>query len=419
VAFRAGGRYVPRLVRRRPRTHQFDEFVARPHGTYIITGGLGGIGLAVARWLTECGARHLLLIGRTPLPARESWKELDPASQAGRRAAAVADLEYLGANVETASIDVGAEGELESYLEVRRLHGAPEVCGVIHAAGVLQFHALSLQDAASLRSGLAAKMLGAWHLHKLFRNEPLDLFVLCSSSSALLNSPLLGGYAAANAFLDALAHHRRVRRLAALSINWGTWHEVGMAADADPNAGAGMPKGAGTISTVNGLTALRELLAAGDAQAAVMPMDWPEFARAYPALAADPFLEEMIKNAGRGNDRSGWMRSSSLSSGLSDVNQPLAAEDYLRAEAARVLGMQPEGIDTALPLSTYGFDSLMAVQLKNRIESDLRAIVPIIQFLHGPSVEQLVPAVLVAVQAQPFVPTPVEAAAELWEEGTL
>ena len=231
VALRNGHRYVARLERRRASRRTVGDFSPRPDGTYLVTGGLGGIGLAVARWLVEHGAKHLLLVGRTPLRAGDSGVA-DRNSLEGRRAAAVAALVSLGAEVETAAIDVTIEGELEGCLERRRLRGAPPVCGVFHTAGTLQFQPLATQDIASLRSGLAAKVDGAWRLHQLFAGSPLDCFVLFSSTSALLNSPLLGGYAAGNAFLDALAHHRRARGLHALSINWGTWGEVGMAVEA-------------------------------------------------------------------------------------------------------------------------------------------------------------------------------------------
>ena len=295
IALRGGDRYVARLARRRASRRTTGDFVPRPDGTYLITGGLGGIGLAIARWLVQHGAKHLLLVGRTPLRAGDIGVA-DHDSIEGRRAAAVAALVSLGAEVETAAIDVAIEGALEGCLERRRVRGAPPVCGVFHTAGTVQFQPLATQDIASLRGGLAAKVDGAWRLHRLFAGAPLDCFVLFSSTSALLNSPLLGGYAAGNAFLDALAHHRRARGLPALSINWGTWGEVGMAVEA--GRGGAMLKGVGLITTSRGLAALRELLQAGDTQAAVMPVDWAEFARAYPAFTADPFLEAMVSDVG-------------------------------------------------------------------------------------------------------------------------
>jgi acyl transferase domain-containing protein len=418
LAFRECQRYVARLVRRPPR-RQNHEFVVRPDGTYLITGGLSGIGLSIARWLVDRGARQLLLLGRTPSPARETPIDLDPDSGAGRRVAAVAALESLGVKVETAAIDVAVEGEVERCLEARRALGAAKVCGVIHAAGVVQFQALATQDVASLHRVLAGKMLGAWRLHQVFLNEPLDCFVLCSSSAALFRSPLQGGYAAGNAFLDALAHHRRARGFSALSINWGVWGEVGMAVEADVREGSGMPKGIVTISTAKGIAALRELLEGGDTQVAVIPIDWTEFAHAYPAFMADPFLEAMIEDAGQVDQHPSASGLLSRVAESADAQQPLVRA-YLRSEAARVLGMAPERIDTTLPLSSYGFDSLMAVQLKSRIEADLATVMPMIQYLQGPSIEQLLLSVLKAVQTRTLVAVSGETAdLGRWEAGTL
>ena len=418
VALRPGGRYVPRLARRPPgRTR--GEWVVRADGTYLVTGGLGGIGLAVARWLVERGARHLLLLGRTAPPPPSSRAGIDPGSPAGRRLAALAALEASGAKVEAAAVDVAVEGPLERCLEARRARGEPPVRGVLHAAGVLTFRALAAQDAPSLRAGLAAKVDGAWRLHRILGSDPLDCFVLFSSSSALLGSPLLGGYAAGNAFLDALAHHRRARGLPALSVSWGTWGEVGMAVEAGKGAGGAMLSGLGTISTSRGLAALRELLEAERVHAAVMPIDWGELARVYPGFAADPFFAGVAGEVRERRPAEGGLTLTALRAGAPSQRAGLL-QAYLRQEAARALGMDAGGLDPAVPLSSVGFDSLMAVQLKNRIETDLGVVVPMIQFLQGPSVDELAPAVLRVVEAEPRnAEGPGASAAERWEEGSL
>src|SRR4029077_14452537 len=118
-----------------------------------------------------------------------------------------------------------------------------------------------------LRAVMEAKVHGIWRLHEALAEMPLDFFVMCSSSSALLNSPLLGVYAGSNAVLDALAYYRRARGLAALSVNWGTWGEVGMAVQAGRSAGGDMLTGVGVLSNAAGLTALSDLLRDGDIQA--------------------------------------------------------------------------------------------------------------------------------------------------------
>jgi acyl transferase domain-containing protein len=420
VAFRGDRRYVPRLVRRPPDARAVGDFSVRSDSTFLIAGGLGGIGLATARWLVGHGARHLLLVSRTPLPARETWSGLEPESTLGQRTRAVASLEALGAEVETAAIDIAIDGDLETFLESRRMRGAPNVCGVIHAAGVLRFKDLATEDAASLRQSLIGKMRGAWRLHRIFLKEPLDFFVMCSSSSALLRSPLLGGYAAGNAFLDALAHYRRGRGLPAISINWGTWGEVGMATESGREASvSGMAKGMSTISTEAGLTALGELLISGDAQTAVMPVNWAEFVQSYPALLTDPFIASILDKPSYANMRSAGSERIPPASQSARKN-PAEMMRYLATETARVLGMSPERIDSGLPLSSYGFDSLMAVQLKNRIETDFGAVVPLIQLLQGASIDQVFPNVFEAVQAASLVPATTEhEQLESWEEGIL
>jgi acyl transferase domain-containing protein/acyl carrier protein len=420
VAFRGGERFVARLERRSAPSRGKRKFVAHADGTYLVTGGLGGIGLAMARWLAEQGARHLLLLGRTPLPPREGWSGLDTTSPEGRRVAAILEIEALGARVETSAVDVADRRALRACLEAHETAGQPQVRGVIHAAGILQLEALESQSVASFRQGLAAKVAGAWHLHRLLADRALDCFVFCSSTSALLSWPLLGGYAAGNAFLDALAHHRRARGLPALSINWGIWREVGMAVETGRNASSYTLSAVETIPTAYGLAALSELLACEDIQTAVVPIDWGRFARSYPVVAADPFLQSQVSGA---NATASGVNSASLTLALLREMAPEertgALRNYLHVEAARVLGFVPERLDTAVPLSSFGFDSLMAVQLKNRIEADIGAIVPMIQFLQGPSVEQLVAPVLEAAEALEGAPPVAVTAAEAWEEGSL
>jgi acyl transferase domain-containing protein/acyl carrier protein len=416
VAIRGEERYVARLTRRLARSSSSGQLAIRADGTYLITGGLGGIGLATARWLVECGARHLLLLGRTALPPRHAWQHVDPDSAQGARVRQVFSLEALGATVEVVACDVGIAGELEQCLATHRERDAPAICGVFHAAGVLRLQSLETLDAVSLRHAMAAKTAGAWRLHFLLRDQPLDCFVVYSSSAALVRLPLFGAYAGANAFLDALAHHRRAEGLPALSINWGIWGEVGMAVAADARR-HGL-SGAGMILTTQGLAALQQLLVEGDAQTAVMPVDWQEFARAYPAIASDPFLEAMVAEAGHGVARSAAIPPLMGVTDDSPEQRAMAIGAYLCIETARILQIPRDRFDATTPLASYGFDSLMAVQLRGRIETDLGAVLPIIEFLRGGSVDELASAVLKATQLndQPRVNADSEV---LWELGTL
>jgi acyl carrier protein len=352
------------------------------------------------------------------MPPRDEWDGLDPATPVGRRAAALRSIESLGTSVDARAVDVADRVALQRCLDEWVGSGHHPVRGVIHAAGVLQFQPLESQDVASLRACLAGKVHGAWHLHRLLGRQ-LDFFVLCSSTSALLNSPLLGGYGAANAFLDALAWHRRAAGLPALSVNWGTWGEVGMAVDS--GRGADMLSGVATIPTTKGLAALGELLESGDVQAALMPVDWRKFAGAYPAFTADPFFADLVESVppDAHEERAARLSLARLRDTAADGRSELLGT-YLRAETARVLGLSPERLDSTMPLSSFGFDSLMAVQLKNRIETDLYAVLPMIEFLQGPSVDQLAEILL---QTVDMTASGAELAAhgvqEAWEEGSL
>ena len=392
VAFRDGQRHVARL-QRTSADASAGSVAVRADATYFVTGGLGGLGLAMAKWLVERGARHLLLVGRTPLPARDVWATLDPGSPAGRRCAAVAALEAKGAAVEVAAIDVAVEGLLERLLQAREVRGEFPVRGVIHAAGTLAFRPFDAESVDTLRDMLAAKIDGAWRLHNLFGRDALDFFILCSSTSTLLRSPLLGAYAAGNAFLDALAHHRRAKGLTALAVNWGTWGEVGMAVEGGRSKGS-MLQGMNTMSTSNGLLALERLLGASAVQAAVMPVDWPGLVRGYPAFATDPFLAALTAGVTVAPVSRSIGSAASLVRDASGDEQAALMLSYVRGEVARTLGMMADRLDPALPLSSLGFDSLMAVQLKNQIEADFGVVVPMIQFLQGPSVEGLAPSIL-------------------------
>jgi acyl carrier protein len=293
------------------------------------------------------------------------------------------------------------------------------VRGVFHAAGVVRFEALDTSSADALHSLVAAKVGGAWNLHELLAEEPLEFFVMCSSSSTLLASPLLGGYAAANAFLDALAWHRRALGRAALSVNWGTWGEVGMAVQSG-HAG-GLLTGMQVMDTARALASLQALLDQGETQAAVMPVDWAALAAAYPGFARDPFFEHLVDATAPGPEEADAARA--IAARLREApaaEQSMLLRRHLQHAAGRLLGIAADKLETGTPLSGMGFDSLMAVQLKNGIEAELGIVVPMIRLLQGPSVDELVPLLQDALGALPApAPAATTGATVDWEEGTL
>jgi aryl carrier-like protein len=281
---------------------------------------------------------------------------------------------------------------------------------VFHAAGIVQNVLLAKQTPEQMREILAAKMVGGWLLHRLLADAPLDLFVLFSSSSALLSSPMLASYSAANAFLDALAHHRRSLGKPALSVNWGPWAAAGMAArllageESKANPLKEIANGVGVLSTERALGALEQLLEDGAVQTGVMPMDWDRWRQwSYGDLSVPRYLSLLISASDRGvtpKTREGINREHLLGAEL-EVRKEMVIS-YLAQQMARILKVALASVDRETPMSHMGFDSLMSIELKNRIESDLGVSVAMARLIQGPTLLELtawVNDVLVAEQS--------------------
>jgi polyketide synthase 12/epothilone polyketide synthase D len=335
----------------------------RADGTYLVTGGLGGLGLSVAGWLAERGAGHLVLVGRSGAASAEQQ-------------AAVAALEARGARVTVARVDVANRAQLERLLAEVAASAMP-LRGVIHTAGVLDDGVLMQLSPARFRTVMAPKALGALHLHELTREAPLDFFVLYASGSGLLGSPGQGNYAAANTFLDALAQHRRARGLPALSIDWGLFADVGLAA-AQENRGARLvSRGMRSLTAGEGLWALERLLDGDRAHAAVLPIDVRQWVELYPAALFSRVLSRLVAaqraDAGRRTgDRDLLERLAAAEPGA----RAALLETLLRAQASQVLRIPEDKLDVDVPLTNLGMDSLMGLELRNRIEAALGVAVP-------------------------------------------
>jgi amino acid adenylation domain-containing protein len=271
VALRGDRRWVPRLVTVQA-CPAARGAVFSAAATYLITGGLGGLGLAVAGWMVEQGARHIVLVGRHA-PSPEALTAIDT-------------MRSGGAQVTVRGIDVAVESDVTGLLaEIRAT--LPPLRGVVHAAGVLDNAPLLDLDADRLAQVLAPKVDGGWHLHAATLGDQLDFFVLFSSAVSVLGSPGQGNYAAANTFLDILAHYRRRQGLPALSINWGPWSDIGLVA-----SGAGA-RGVKSITPQRGLEAFGEALAHDGAQLTILPFDIASLLELYPTAARMPFFADV------------------------------------------------------------------------------------------------------------------------------
>jgi acyl transferase domain-containing protein len=381
VAVRAGRLLAARLERCTiPET---ASVMLRRDCSYLITGGLGGLGLQVARWMVRHGATRLLLMGRTPLPDRSAWRALAADHPQLKQVAAVRELENAGATVHLAYLDVSDSRAVSRYFASYKQECWPPIRGVIHAAGVLEPRLLADLTPDECEQSLLPK-IGAWVLDRALEDEPLDFFVMFSSASTLLSTPRLGAYAAANSFLDALACRRRGRGQPALSVNWGVWSEAGFALSYDPNSLRGLAeRGLGSMTNEQGLEALARLMQQPAAQLAVLPIDWRKWAELYPSDSASPLLTSLLEKP---RDRA--------TAGLNGhpAREPRSQAElagYLAGALASVLGFDASQLDPNTPINSFGIDSLTALEFKHRIEFDLGLAVSMVRFLQGPTLAQL------------------------------
>ncbi len=390
VAHRGGRRLAARLVHRRAAPVTAGSLRWRRDASYLVTGGLGDLGLEVASWMVRGGARRVVLLGRTPLPPREEWSAADTASPTGRRVAAIRALEASGASVHVARVDVRSPAQVRAFFERFRREGWPPIRGVIHAAGTTRLRAALETDRETLDAVLGPKAWGAWLLHEFLADAELDFCVYFSSLSALLGSPRLGGYAAANAFLDALAHHRRGQGLPGLSINWGLWGETGMAARQQPGAAASAWAGM-SLGTREALEVMNTLLETAVPQAGVFRFDWALWRQAYPTAATAPYVSRVadVPPAGAALAPSPLRLDRVSLRAAGPDGQRQAVEAFLRDQVAAVLQIPVARLDVHRPLAALGLDSMMAVQLKNQIEDALGIEVALVRFLEGPSIAEI------------------------------
>ncbi len=274
-AWRGGERFALRLSPY-ARDASALPFRGRADAAYLITGGLGGAGLHVAKALAARGVRRLVLMGRTPLPSRGEWSRVDPATPAGKRVAAVRELEALGVAVQLAAVDASRETELRAFLDGYAAEAWPPIRGIFHAAAVLDNRLAADTDRKSFDAVMAPKVRAAKLLDTLLPD--LDVFVFFSSVVGWLGEAGQANYAAANTALDALAQDRRARGLPATSIAWGIWKNTGLVNE--DMVKEFERQGMLGFTPERATPLLGWLCASSDPAVAVMPMDWPAFRRA-------------------------------------------------------------------------------------------------------------------------------------------
>ena len=349
--------------------------LVRPDASYLVTGGLSGLGLRTAEWLADQGAKWLVLAGR-------SGAKTDTAKES------LAKLTALGVHVEVVLCDVSDSAAVERL--VRPTEGnRPPLRGVIHSAMVLQDEPLSKVTRASLEKVLSPKVAGAWNLHRATRDVPLDWFAMYSSVATIFGSAAQASYVAANRFLDALAWHRRAEGLPAIAVNWGPLAEIGIVADNASLARYLESVGLDLLPPDEVFRFLKFLLRRDTTTAGVVRVDWAKFRE------SSPTAQKSHRLAGVGERRAAAEGGASGSDALQGL-LACPAEDrpgfliaHLRRGLAAVLRADETTLDPAAPLTTFGVDSLMAFEFKLRIDRDFKTNVPIDKLSAGTTLTEL------------------------------
>ena len=327
-----------------------------------------------ARWLVERGARHLVLVGRGG--ARD------------KATAVLAEFERQGVSVRVARADVADESQMKTlFAEMAR--SMPPLAGLIDAAGVVEDGLIGQLAWENFERVFAPKVQGAWNLHRLTENLKLDFFVLFSSAASFFGSPGQANYSAANSFLDALAGYRHALNLPALSVNWGPWEGDGMASEVDDvHRRRWLKWGAGGIDAKSGTIALERALNSRNPEIAVVRMDWSALQSGGMTPALRDFTASFLHEAAPATIPDRTISRATLLGLAPDERVPWVL-GHVSQMLETILGLPPNSLDLDQGLGELGFDSLMALELKNRLDSTLESGVSMARLLSNPTARQI------------------------------
>jgi acyl transferase domain-containing protein/acyl carrier protein len=379
-ALRAGRFHVPRLRLWAPERRR--TVTVRADASYLITGGFGSLGRQLGRWLVQHGARNLWLLGRRGATDAEARAYLE-------------ELYRLGVTTQVGAVDVADATALTAQLaEWQRI--GPPLRGVVHAAGLNAQTPLATLDWPAFATVLAPKLQGTWTLQHNTAALDLDFFAVCSSIAGLWGAKEQASYCAANAFLDGFAAYRQAQGQAALSINWGPLSDSAMVNE----AAAAELRSYGIYPTplARSTAELLPLLSDGAAQVAYVAADWARFVPLYQSRCATGFFSTLpISSLAPTIGRPEVAVKAAV-----QTDWPTALRTWLTEQLSSTLGLTPQQLDADVPLPSLGLDSLMAVELRNRLQRQLGREVPLPDLLGDMSLNDLV-AILVGTQIAPVV----------------
>ncbi|NEO42202.1 MAG: SDR family NAD(P)-dependent oxidoreductase [Moorea sp. SIOASIH] len=343
----------------------------REDASYLITGGMGGLGLLVARWMVSKGAKHLVLLGRRS-PDDAVVKKLT-------------ELEQAGAKVVVEKADVSKWDSMQRVFENINKSTFP-LAGVIHSAGSLSDGVLLNQSWSSFEKVMSPKVQGAWHLHQLTQNQQLDFFVLFSSIASLFGSPGQGNHSAANGFLDGLAHYRRSVGLPGLSIHWGTVSQVGEAAERGADIRS-QQQGVGAITPDQVIESLELVMSTSNVEVGIVRIDWSAWQERTDKWSFLADWKEITSSTTQ-ESKSEFLQKLEAAT-VSEKRELLVS--LVRTQVAKVLGMSNgESIGLDKGFFDLGIDSLTSVELRNKLQTILGCSIPSTLAFDYPTVGKLV-----------------------------
>ncbi|MDA2890231.1 beta-ketoacyl synthase N-terminal-like domain-containing protein [Mycolicibacterium sp. BiH015] len=372
VVVRDGAVLTARLTNARPATGA--PMTCTPGGTYVITGGTGALGLRIAHRLADLGARRLVLLSRSGIPHRDQWSA-DHQTDAIR---AVSALEERGVTVHVAAVDIGAPDAGDRLRAV--LRDMPAVRGVVHAAGVEAGALLLSTSADDLRTAMRPKVEGTLTLHEMFPPEQLDWMILFSSCGYLAGFPGQGAYACANAFLDAVARHRRGLGDRTVAVAWTAWRGLGMGSTSEFVAAQLEALGMGTVGADDALRALDSAMRGDEPNVVVLPL--------LPEASAVPMFADVAPSP---DSASGHVES--LAGPGDDDLDEWVARQVIEAVAAE-LGLVTDDVDPRVPLVETGVDSIMTVALRRALEKRTGLVLPPTLLWEHPTAEAVTDRIL-------------------------
>ena len=364
----------PFVVRRgEPLTRSFE---VKPEGSYLITGAFGGFGGVLAEWLADCGARHLVLTSRSG-PTTPQAEEL------------LAKLRGRGVEVRVVLADAGSPEDIKRLLSDISSAGHP-LKGVFHLAMVIDDGPLASLSRERMRTVLSPKAHGAWLLHEGTRSMELDCFVMFSSVSSIFGNSAQGNYAAANGFLDSLAHYRRALGLPALVINWGALGGEGYVARNERVAEYLARMGTTALSPGEVVLLLESLLSADVTQAMAFRVEWSKWRQSFRGTLESPLLEHIVSASDNSQETSGAKSDWRLKiESASPEDRAEVIVQAVRDIVGSVLRVKPESLRVDQPLTELGLDSLMAVEIENSIESAIGVALPPASLMQSRTIGQI------------------------------